>query len=413
MTVQAPTPRQPGGRHVRPGSAAFIALIAALMTMTAMTIDINLPAIPALADDLGTTLTAGQITVTIFFYGFALGQAFWGPCSDKVGRKPAMLAGIALFVLSSAACAFAASIDQLLTMRFAQGFAAGAGSVLGRTVIRDLFDGQQMARIMSLALAAFVTAPIIAPSLGALMLSVGSWRLIFVLLAVYGLTLAALCALWLPESLPRRDPGALRLSRVLEGYVAMARDRGSLVYGTVVTFGFCGLTTYLANAPAIFMSGYGMTPGQFGVVFAVVAMCSALGNLANARIVRHLDLTRAVAIGIAGTSVGIALNLVLASLVQPESGWALVPGYCLFFFFFGLIVANGTTLSLQAHRHIAGAATSVLGVAQTVVPATVASLAAAFYDGTATPSLLLTVLLLLAGGVLLALSGRKAAAAAE
>ncbi|MDX6748670.1 multidrug effflux MFS transporter [Geminicoccaceae bacterium 1502E] len=409
MTVSSPAPENAGRRHLRPGSSAFIALVAALMTMTAMTIDINLPAIPALAEDLGTTLTLSQLTVTIFFFGFALGQAFWGPVSDRYGRKPAMLVGIVLYVLSSIACTFAGTIDQLLAMRFAQGFAAGAGAILGRAMIRDLFEGPQMARIMSLALAAFVTAPIIAPSIGAALLSLGSWRLIFALLTVYGLVLLVLCALLLPESLPQRNPHALRPSRLLDGYIAMARNRASLVFGTVVTCGFCGLTIYLTNASAIFMSAYGMTAGQFGVVFAVVAMFSALGNLANARVVRHLPLIRAIGIGVGGAAAGIALNLAVASFWQPESGWALVPGFCLFFFFFGLIVANGTTLALQPHRQIAGAATSALGVAQTVVPATAASLVAASFDGTARPALLTTVLLLAAGGGVVAMHCRRQA----
>lgn len=407
MTVSSTTPRNSGGRHVRPGSTAFIALVAALMTMTAMTIDINLPAIPALAEDLGTTLTASQLTVTVFFFGFAAGQAFWGPCSDRYGRKPVMLVGIFLFVLSSIACAFAGSIEQLLAMRAAQGFAAGAGSILGRTVIRDLFEGAQMARIMSLALAAFVTAPIIGPPIGALILSLGSWRLIFWLLTVYGVVLLVLCALLLPESLKQRNPHALRPSRLLDGYLAMARNGSSLAFGTVVTLAFCGLTIYLTNAAAIFMAGYGMAAGEFGAVFAVVAMFSALGNLANARIVRHLSLERAIAVGLAGAAGGIALSLAVAALWQPASGWALVPGLALFFFFFGLIVANGTTLALQPHRHIAGAATSALGVAQTVVPATVASLVAAGFDGTARLALLTTLVLLLVAGVVLAAAGRR------
>jgi MFS transporter, DHA1 family, multidrug resistance protein len=145
--------------RIAPGSRAFIALIAAMMTMTAMTIDINLPAIPVTAEALGTSLTTTQLTVTIFFGGFAVGQLVWGPLSDRIGRKPGVLIGTAVYVAASVGCALAPSIETLLALRTVQGFGAGAGSVLGRAIIRDLFEGPQMARILSLALAALSPPP--------------------------------------------------------------------------------------------------------------------------------------------------------------------------------------------------------------------------------------------------------------
>jgi MFS transporter, DHA1 family, multidrug resistance protein len=171
-------------RPIRPGSGAFIALIAALMAMTAMTIDINLPAIPVTAEALGASLTTTQLTVTIFFGGFAVGQLVWGPLSDRIGRKPGVLVGTAVYVVATVGCALAPSIEALLALRAVQGFGAGAGSVLSRAIIRDLFEGPQMARILSLALAAFITAPIVAPSIGAVILGFASWRWIFGFLAI-------------------------------------------------------------------------------------------------------------------------------------------------------------------------------------------------------------------------------------
>ena len=197
-------------RPITPGSGAFIALIAAMMTMTAMTIDINLPAIPATAADLGASLTTSQLTVTIFFGGFALGQLVWGPLSDRIGRKPGVLVGTVIYVVATVGCALAPDMTTLLLLRAVQGFGAGAGSVLGRAIIRDLFDGPQMARMLSLALAAFITAPIVAPTIGALILSFASWRWIYGFLAIYGVVMLALAALFLEESLKIRNPRRAR-----------------------------------------------------------------------------------------------------------------------------------------------------------------------------------------------------------
>ena len=184
-------------RSATPGSGLFIALIAAMMTMTAMTIDINLPAIPATAADLGASLTTTQLSVTIFFGGFAVGQLVWGPLSDRRGRKPCLLIGTSIYVVATVGCALAPNIATLLSLRAVEGFGAGAGSILGRVIIRDLFEGPQMARMLSLVMAAFITAPIVAPTIGAAILGFASWRWIFVFLAVYGLVMLALAQLFL------------------------------------------------------------------------------------------------------------------------------------------------------------------------------------------------------------------------
>ncbi len=194
---------------VVPGSGAFIALIAAMTAMTAMTIDINLPAIPVTARDLGTSLTMAQLTVTVFFGGFAIGQLLWGSLSDRIGRKPGILIGTVLYEIATVGCALAPDIGTLLTLRVIQGIGAGAGAVLGRAIIRDLFQGAQMARILSLVMAAFILAPIVAPSIGAVILTFASWRWIFGFLAIYGAVVLVLAAVFLDETLKVKDLNAL------------------------------------------------------------------------------------------------------------------------------------------------------------------------------------------------------------
>ena len=379
-------------RPIRPGSGAFIALIAALMAMTAMTIDINLPAIPVTAEALGASLTTTQLTVTIFFGGFAIGQLVWGPLSDRIGRKPGVLVGTAIYVVATVGCALAPSVEALLALRAVQGFGAGAGSVLGRAIIRDLFEGPQMARILSLALAAFITAPIVAPSIGAVILGFASWRWIFGFLAIYGVVMLLLAALLLEESLEDRDPHALGARRLLAAFAEVFRDRRSRAWAVAVTLVFGALTVYLTNSSAVLMQGYGMSASTFGAAFAVVAICSSAGNVLNSRLVRRIELARLVRLALLG---GIATAALALGLAATGTGgvWALIASLALFFVCFGLVAANGTTLALQPHGSIAGSAAAALGFSQTVVPAVVASLVAALYDGTAIP-MLVTILLL-------------------
>jgi DHA1 family bicyclomycin/chloramphenicol resistance-like MFS transporter len=399
-------PSTGGSRALAPGSPAFVALIAALISMTAMTIDINLPAIPAIARDLGTSQTSAQLTVTAFFLGFAFGQMVYGSASDRFGRKPVLLAGILLFILTSVACALAQDIGTLLGLRVVQGFAASAGSVLGRAVVRDMFTGAQMARVMSFAMAAFITVPIVAPSVGALLLRLGSWRWVFAFLAAYGVAMFVLSWRWLAESLPRPNPSALQPRHLLAAWARVFRARETLVYGGIGTLIMAGLVVYLANAPAVFMTGYSLTPGAFGLVFAAIALCSAAGSLANARLVRRMGLARLIGLGILVTGFSLAASLLVLQGLW-DSFWVLMPGFGGFFLGFGFVLSNGTTLALQPHGAIVGTASAAVGVVQAVVPAVIASLVAAAFDGTAVPMLVAMLALVLAAGLILALTRRQ------
>ncbi len=397
---------RPGAsRRISPDSGFFVALLAALMTMTAMSIDISLPAVPATAASLGASLAVAQLIVPAFFLGFAIGQTLWGPTSDRFGRRPVLLLGIALYVVATLGCALSPTMELLLALRVVQGIGAGAGSILSRTIIRDLFQGAEMARVMSLTLAAFITAPIVAPTVGALILTVAPWRGIFVFLAIYGVALLVLTWVYLEESLARRSPDALSLARLAGGYRAMLGNPDSRAYAIAVMFVFATLTTYLTNAPSVFMQTYKVSPSLFGLMFAIVAACSAAGNLINARIVRRLPLARVMGVGLMGAVASMALNLVVA-IVGRGGAWALVPGFAGFFFFFGFIAANGTTLALMPHRENVGAAISALGVTQTIVPAVIAASIAALYDGTAHPATIGMLLLMVASAAVFFLHGR-------
>ena len=373
-------------RPLVPGSVAFVALIAAILTMSAMTIDINLPAIPATALAFGASETEAQLTVSVFFLGFAVGQAFFGPLADRFGRRPLLIIGILAYLVATLVCALAPSIEMLLGARLVQGLAAASGPILGRAVIRDRFEGAEMARITSFVMAAFVMAPVIAPSIGALILAFASWRWIFGFLACYGAVLLVLVLTRLDESLARPDPGALRPRRIVGAYRAVLAHPDSRRFGALSVLGLAMLIAYLISAAPIFMTIHGLSPSDFGMVFAAIAVCSAIGSLVNTRLVRRFPLESIIRWAFLGASIAMALALALAQL-DVGGAIALVPLFGLFFLCFSVIVPNATAIAMLPHATIAGAATSALGVAQSVIPAVIGTFVAAAGDGTARPAI--------------------------
>jgi len=379
-----------------PGSPAFVVLIAAVLTMSAMTIDINLPAIPATASAFGTSTSKAQLSVAVFFIGFAVGQAFFGPLADRYGRRPVLLGGIVGYLGATVACALAPTIDGLLAARLVQGLAAASGPILGRAIIRDRFAGPEMARVMSLVLAAFITAPLVAPSIGALILGLGSWRWIFWFLAIYGAVLLVLVLAYLEESLGRPDPGALAPRRLVGAYRSVLGDSASRRFVALVVLGLAMLLIYLVSAAPIFMVTYGLSPTAFGLVFALIAVCSALGSLANTRLVHHFALEAILLWAFVAAALAMVAGLGLVALDRAMP-FALILPFGAFFFCFNIIVANATTLAMRPHGDIAGAAASVLGVLQSLIPAGIATIVAMLDDGTPRPAMAAMLALALAG----------------
>lgn len=268
-----------------------------------------------------------------------------------------------------------------------------------------------MARVLSLAMAAFVLAPILAPSVGALILELGSWRWIFAALAGYGAVLLAVAASRLEETLRRPDPSALRPTRIAAAWRRVLGEKHSRPFLAIGVLSLATLVLYLVNAPALLMTGYGLEPRAFALVFALVGAAAAVGNLLNARLARRLALERTIAIGLGlGLAATLAnLALALAGLAGPVS---VLPGLCLFFLSFGLVTANAAALALQPHGAAAGSAASVMGVLQTVIPGLLAGATALLLDGVPSGLLLAMPVPVAVAALVLLLAGRRPVASA-
>ncbi len=381
---------------------ALMGLLALLSAFTPLSIDMYLPALPTITRDLDATVGELQLTLSAFMVAFGFGQIFYGPAGDRFGRRPVILLGIAIYVATTIGCAFAAMADQLVLLRLLQGLAACGSVVLARTMVRDLAEGDQAARAMSLIMACSSMAPMLAPLIGSQVLEFFGWRAIFWVLAGIGVVGLALSFLWLPESLRPEYRQPLAVLPVLRRFRELIVHRAFMGYALTSTFQFAALMSYLSGAPFAFIQGYGISPSVFGFIFAGSIAFFTICNLLNARfapvfgaakILRNAALVPAVA-GPAG--------LILA-LIEGHTGaiglWPFLACFIPQLAMMALIVPNATVLALQRYPHMAGTASSFMGVMQYGIGSLFGVFVGQMFDGSMLP---MSVALAVAGLLCLA-----------
>lgn len=365
----------------------FVALMAMMMAMVAMSLDIMLPALGVMGRDLGLAADNDrQLIITFYLMGFAVGQIFWGPLSDRFGRKSPLYAGLAIYVLGSILAAATETASAMLAARVLQGLGTGAPRILGMAIIRDRFAGRGMARVMSFIMMVFLVVPILAPSLGQLLLQLGSWRMLFMVLLVAG----AINAVWLwsrlRETLPADKRLALSLNRIGASVQITLTTRQTVGYMIGFGFMFGLLISYIGSAEQLFVDVY-QTGENFPIYFAAIASSTILASIINARLVGRLGMRRLSHIAL--------LAIVLMSMIMALSGfpkelplWL----FCLYmssvFFCFGLIAPNFNALAMEHVGHIAGTASSLIGFYSTGTGAFFGFLIGQSFDGSVRPLLI-------------------------
>jgi DHA1 family bicyclomycin/chloramphenicol resistance-like MFS transporter len=361
----------------------FMALMALLMSMTAMSIDIMLPALPQIGASLGVSDTAElPLVVTIFMVGMAIGQLVWGPLADRFGRRRPLLLGLALFVLATTVAATTQSFSQFLAARFFQGIGGSVGRIIVTAIVRDLFVGRQMARVMSMIMMVFILVPMLAPSAGQLIILVGTWRWLFAVLLAASLISLIWASCRLPETQPPLGAGARRLT-VSEALALVLSNRVTFGYGIASGFVLGLLVAYIASAQQVFGTAYGLGK-LFPLAFASVACAIALASFTKTRLVRRLGMRRlshTALVALLGLSATLALLGIMISLPL----WLALGGMVGCAFLYGLILSNFNAIAMQPMGQAAGMAASLTGSYSTAAGALFGTLIARQFDGTVLP----------------------------
>ncbi len=371
------TPRQP------PGYTEFVAMMAAMMSLHAVAIDAMLPALPLIGHDFSVAEDNRlQGIITLFVIGTGAGQLVYGPLSDRFGRRPVLLGGLAVYVLMSLFAGLAGNLSMLLAARVAQGFVVSAGSIVSRSIVRDRYAGATMARVMSTIFMVFLLVPILAPSLGQLLLTIVSWRGIFVFLAVYTSAVAVWIAVRLPETLPperRRPLSAAHLGAALKFVLV---EPTSILYTLALTAMMGSLLAFISTLPQIFVGAF-HAPGMMAAAFACCAGTMAVSSFANSRLVERLGMHLISHSALFGFLLVTAVHAAIAGSGH-ETLLAFIVLQSLTMASFGLATSNFGAIAMQPMGAIAGSAASVQGVISTIGGALLGSLIGHQWSGSVT-----------------------------
>jgi DHA1 family bicyclomycin/chloramphenicol resistance-like MFS transporter len=357
-------------------------ILSALVAFAPMSIDMYLPALPALERYFAADTAAVQHTLASFFFGLAIGQLLYGPIADRVGRKPPLYVGLVLYVIASAACALASGIDSLIVLRFLQAVSGCAGMVVARAVVRDLYDRQESARVFSTLLMVMGIAPIVAPLAGGYLLTWFGWRSIFWALALFGVACLIAVKWGLPETIPQGQP-RMPLSRALGNYASLLSDRRYLGYALSGGFGQAGMFAYISGSPFVFIELYGVPAHYFGWLFGLNATGIVAFTQLNRRLLLKYQADRVLDFGNLAGLLMCALLLV-ASLSSAGLLGIMVP---LFFVVSlrGLTFPNASAGAMAPFPEKAGSASALLGSMQFAIAAVASAAVGAFHNGTAIP----------------------------
>ncbi|OBB35202.1 multidrug effflux MFS transporter [Mycobacterium sp. 852002-51961_SCH5331710] len=369
----APTPLQEGKT---PSRIRMIVVLGVMVALGPLTIDMYLPALPRIAEELGVSSSVAQLTLTGTVLGLALGQLVVGPLSDSLGRRRPLMAGIVLHMLASLACLFAPNIEVLGVARGLQGMGAAAGMVVAIAVVGDLFTDSVAATVMSRLMLVLGVAPVLAPSLGAAVLLKASWHWVFAALVLIAGVLLLVAATALPETLPIAHRRPLKVRGIAATYVELLRDARFVVLVLVAALGMSGLFAYISAAPFVLQGRYGLDQQAFALVFGAGAIALIGATQCNVLLLRRYTPQTIVlwALTVASLGgavfVGIALADIggLVGFVIPV--WVVLAAM-------GLVIPNAPAVALTRHPDAAGTAAALLGAAQFGLGAAIAPLVGA------------------------------------
>lgn len=369
---------------LRPDTLAMTAVLAMLTALGPLSTDFYLPSLPEIARALGTDIAGAQATLSAFLFGFAAGQIVWGPLSDRLGRRPVLLIGLGLFLVMTLACAFAPSIEALIGARFAQALGASGPIVLGRAMVRDLYDGPRAGRELARMGMIMGLVPAVAPVVGGLLQNAFGWRSTFIATLLVGLAVLAVVATIMPETIRRRSPEKLSLLAIFHGFGVLLQNPAYRVYVSLTSLAYAGLFSFISGSSFVLIGIYGLTPPVYGLSFGCVVLGYILGTILAQRLVGPRGLDGVIALGVACLAGGgIAMLVCVASGFGGPLG-VIVP-MAVYACGVGLTMPQSQAAAMMPFPDRAGAASSFTGLCQMLLSGCVGLLVGHLLKASALP----------------------------
>ncbi|MGF7172538.1 multidrug effflux MFS transporter [Azospirillum doebereinerae] len=368
----------------RSDSLVIRVLLTALVAFGPMSTDLYLPSLPTLVRVFGTDIATVQLTLSVFLVGFAVSQLVYGPMSDRFGRRPTLLVGVAIYLAASAACALASDIHGLIVARFFQALGACCGPVVARAVVRDVFGRDRAATVLAYMSMAMALAPAVGPILGGVVTEWFGWRANFVVLVIFALVILASVWSLLAETNTHRDEDALQPGRLAANYLMLLRSRVFIGYVLVVAFSYSGIFAFISGSSFVLIGRMHLSPAQYGLSFGAVVLGYIVGSFLAGRLTRKVGGARMIRTGTAVSLAGGLAGGALA-LAGVEHIAAIVGPVFLFILGSGLTLPNATANAVGPYPTMAGLASSLLGFAQMAIAAVIGIGVGHLDDGTQLP----------------------------
>lgn len=359
-------------------------LLGGLIAVAPLAMDIYLASMPSMARALAASDEKVQLTLSLYMYAWGAAQIVVGPLTDRFGRRPALMGGLGLFIAASAVCAAARNIDTLIAARVVQAVAMASVAVVPRAVVRDLYAGEQAARMLSLMGVVLGIAPVVAPIIGSHLHVWFGWQANFIFVAVYGVAALAGVIFALPETIRSRSPQAMKVGVMLGNYARLLRSRAYLGYLLIAAFATSGLFAFLAGSSFVFVSVIGTGEEGFGVLFGIVMAGNITGSTIGSRLVARLGIDRMLQYSTALMLVS-GLAVALLAWARVTHPLAIVVPMFAFMVAFMTTMPQATAGALTPFPEIAGSASSLLSFCQLLLASTAALLVGLTFDGTQRP----------------------------
>lgn len=369
---------------LRPDTLAMTAVLAMLTALGPLSTDFYLPSLPEIVRVLNTDVAGAQATLSAFLFGFAAGQIIWGPLSDRLGRRPVLLIGLGLFLVTTLICALAPSIEALIGARFAQALGASGPIVLGRAMVRDLYDGPRAGRELARMGMIMGLVPAVAPALGGVLQNAFGWRSTFVATLIVALAIMAVVVTILPETIRQRSPEKLSFLAIFRGFRVLLQNPAYRVYVSLTSLAYAGLFAFISGSSFVLIGIYGLTPPVYGLSFGCMVLGYILGTILAQRLVGSRGLDGVIALGVICLAAG-----GLAMLVCVASGFGgpfgVILPMALYACGVGLTMPQSQAAAMMPFPDRAGAASSLTGLCQMLLSGCVGLLVGYLLKASALP----------------------------